>query len=83
MRNADTATDGISVQVFDKFGYLTNLTTTLELAIGIYDRNPGGIVTPVFKTFQALQKYRWDISVCDCANDSTHDYFFPLSGIAR
>jgi len=54
MRNADTAAYGISVQVFDKFGYLANLTTTLEFAVGIYDRDPGGIVTPVFKTFETL-----------------------------
>ena len=53
--------------------YLADGANPLEVASAVEHRDTGGVVAAIFEPTQTLDEYRDDVTVCDGADDSTHD----------
>jgi hypothetical protein len=73
MAYADMAFDRVRVNLFLKIDELADASAHLYLFAGIYNRNAGRVISPVFKTFQAVQKDVFCLIISYVANYSAHN----------
>jgi len=63
--------DGIGIDLLDQFRHPLGAACPFQLSVGMHG-NPAGVITPVFKPFQAFKQDGGDIPLTHCTDDSAH-----------